>query len=325
MKSTPTTTTYATAFEEDVAKGLTSFPKYLLSKYIYDEKGDKLFQQIMNMSEYYLTNCELGILQQHTAAIADSFNSKKGFDLIELGAGDGKKTKVLLKHLVGKNYDFNYLPVDISQHVLDELEGALKTEIPGVKIKTQQGTYFKTLEKLADYNSRKKVIMVLGSNIGNLLHEKAIDFLKNICEAMSEEDMLFMGFDQKKDPQKILDAYNDPHGITEAFNKNLLVRMNNELEADFNTDEFKHWETYNPETGTAASYLVSKKEQQVKIDKLNLDIHFDAWETIHTEISQKYDDNIVQWLAEEAGLAVTGEFSDSENCYKNYIFRRKDF
>ena len=324
MKSTPTTTKYETAFEEDVAKGLTSFPKYLLSKYIYDEKGDKLFQKIMNMPEYYLTNCELGILQSHTASIADSFNSEKGFDLIELGAGDGKKTKVLLKHLVAKNYDFDYLPVDISQHVLDELEEALKTEIPGVNIKTQQGTYFKTLEKLADYNSRKKVIMVLGSNIGNLLHEKAIDFLKNICEAMSEEDMLFMGFDQKKDPQIILDAYNDPHGITEAFNKNLLVRMNNELEADFNTDDFKHWETYNPETGTAASYLVSKKEQQVKIDKLGLDIHFDAWETIHTEISQKYDDNIVQWLAKEAGLEVIEEFSDSENCYKNYIFRRKD-
>ena len=298
MKSTPTTTKYDTAFEEDVAKGLTSFPKYLLSKYIYDKKGDKLFQQIMNMPEYYLTNCELGIIEQHTASIADSFNGKNGFDLIELGAGDGKKTKVLLKHLVAKHYDFNYLPVDISQHVLDELEEALKTEIPGVKIRTQQGTYFKTLEKLADYNSRKKVIMVLGSNIGNLLHEKAIDFLKNICEAMSEEDMLFMGFDQKKNPQQILDAYNDPHGITEAFNKNLLVRMNNELDADFNIEDFKHWETYNPETGTASSYLVSSKQQQIKIDKLGLTIHFDA---------------------------VTDEFSDSENCYKNYIFRRKTF
>ncbi|MDN3595249.1 L-histidine N(alpha)-methyltransferase [Zunongwangia endophytica] len=324
MKATPTTAKYETAFEEDVAKGLTSFPKYLLSKYIYDEKGDKLFQQIMAMPEYYLTNCELGIIQQHTASIADSFNSKKGFDLIELGAGDGKKTKVLLKHLVDKNYDFNYLPVDISQHVLDELENSLKTEIPGVNIKTQQGTYFKTLEKLADYNSRKKVILVLGSNIGNLMHAKAIDFLKNICNAMSEEDMLFMGFDQKKDPQIILDAYNDPNGITEAFNKNLLTRMNKELEADFNTEDFKHWETYNPETGTASSYLVSKKEQQVKIDKLGLDINFAAWETIHTEISQKYDDDIVNWLAKEAGLEVTDEFSDSEKCYKNYIFRKKD-
>ncbi len=294
MKARPTTTIYETAFEEDVAKGLTSFPKYLLSKYIYDEKGDKLFQQIMAMPEYYLTNCELEILQQHTASIADSFNSKKGFDLIELGAGDGKKTKVLLKHLVAKNYDFTYLPVDISQHVLAQLKTSLKTEIPGVKIQTQQGTYFKTLEKLADYNSRKKVIMVLGSNIGNLLHEKAIDFLRNICLAMSEEDLLFMGFDQKKEPQKILEAYNDPHGITEAFNKNLLIRINKEMNADFNTDNFKHWETYNPETGTARSYLVSKKEQEVKIDKLGLSIHFNAWETIHTEISQKYDDDIIK-------------------------------
>ena len=163
------------------------------------------------------------------------------------------------------------------------------------------------------------MILVLGSNIGNLLHENAIEFLKNIQEAMTAEDKLFMGFDQKKDPQNILDAYNDETGITEAFNKNLLARINKELDADFNLDNFKHWEVYDPESGTAKSYLVSKVQQKVAINKLELEVHFDAWESIHTEISQKYDDAVVEWLAEEAGLEIQTSFQDNENCYKNYI------
>ena len=321
MKTTPTT--FQSAFEEDVYKGLTSFPKYLLSKYIYDQKGDKLFQQIMEMPEYYLTNCELNILEHHKTAIAEIFNTEGGFDLIELGAGDGKKTKILLQHLVAKKYDFNYLPIDISQHVLEELRDSLRNEIPEVKVKIQQGTYFKTLENLADYNNRRKVILVLGSNIGNLLHENAINFLRNIQKAMNFEDRLFMGFDQKKDPQKILDAYNDKTGITEAFNKNLLARINKELDANFNLDNFKHWETYDPETGTAKSYLVSKAKQKVAIKKLELEVCFDAWESIHTEISQKYDDAVVAWLAKEAGLEIQTSFQDQDNWFKNYIFQKK--
>lgn len=319
-----TATSFSSAFEEDVYLGLTSHPKYLLSKYIYDKKGDKLFQEIMELPEYYLTNCEYSILKDHAAEIADAFNSKKGFDLIELGAGDGKKTKVLLRHLLKAEADFTYQPIDISENVLEELEGSLKKEFPRLDVKIQQGTYFKTLERLADYNTRKKVIMLLGSNIGNLLHKDAIDFLRNIREAMSEDDMLFMGFDQKKHPQIILDAYNDPTGVTAAFNKNHLTRINRELEANFKPDSFLHWETYDPESGTAKSFLVSKEEQTVNIKGLNLDVHFDKWETIHTEISQKYDDPVVNWLATEAGLKVISSFTDEKGYYKDYVFVRKN-
>jgi len=322
MKNPPQTM-FESAFAEDTYKGLTSYPKYLLSKYIYDKKGDKLFQKIMDMPEYYLTSSEFDILKLNAEAIAKYFCSDSGLDLIELGAGDGKKTKIILKELVEMNAEFDYLPVDISQHVLDELEASLSEEIPEVNVKLQQGTYFKTLEKLSEYNTRKKVIIVLGSNIGNLNHKEAVDFLANIAQAMSEEDMLFMGFDQKKHPQRVLDAYNDPTGITKDFNKNLMVRINSELKGDFNIDNFLHWETYDPETGTAKSFLVSKKQQKVTIKNLELEVNFDAWESIHTEISQKYDDSIVNWLADEAGLTVEKSFSDKENCYKNYIFRRK--
>lgn len=316
-------TKFASAFEEDVYLGLTSDPKHLSSKYFYDKKGDKLFQDIMNLPEYYLTNCEYNILKTNTQEIANAFAGENGFDLIELGAGDGKKTKLLLKYLDDNKIDFDYLPVDISQNALDELQDSLKKELPTVSVKPQQGTYFKTLERLSDYNSRKKVILVLGSNIGNLLHKDAIDFLMQIQEAMSPDDMLFMGFDQKKDPQIILDAYNDPTGVTAAFNKNVLERINSELNADFNLDSFSHWETYNPETGTAKSFLVSRIKQKVTIKNLDLSVNFEEWESIHTEISQKYDDTIVDWLANQADLKVTDSFADDKDYYKNYIFRKK--
>lgn len=321
MKNQQITST--SAFAQDVQEGLTSFPKFLSSKYIYDEKGDKLFQEIMNLPDYYLTNCEYSILEKHTAAIADQFNSEKGFDLIELGAGDGKKTKILLRHLVAKNYDFSYLPIDISKYILERLEEALKEEMPKLEVHIQEGMYFKVLDKLADYNHRKKVIIVLGSNIGNLSHKKAIEFLQNIQAAMDEDDMLFMGFDQKKNPQTILDAYNDKTGVTEAFNKNLLARINKELDANFDLEKFKHWETYDPETGTAKSFLVSLADQSVEIPGLDLSINFKKWESIHTEISQKYTDDVVEWLANQAGLKIKEFFTDEKKFYKNYVFQRK--
>ena len=172
-------------------------------------------------------------------------------------------------------------------------------------------------------NNMKKIILFLGSNIGNLLHPQAIEFLKSVQELMQEEDLFFVGFDQKKNPQTILDAYNDKTGITEAFNKNVLTRINNEMKADFNPDEFLHWEVYDPESGTAKSYLVSKKEQSVWIEKLRLKVDFKAWETIHTEISQKYDDRTVHWLADKSGLQIENVFVDSKGYYKNYVFGKR--
>ncbi|CAZ94937.1 L-histidine N(alpha)-methyltransferase [Zobellia galactanivorans] len=314
---------FKTQFEEDVYKGLSDFPKHLSSKYFYDQKGDKLFQDIMHMPEYYLTRKEYDILKQHTAEIAEKFamgNPK--FKLIELGAGDGKKTKILLKYLSENNFDVKYQPIDISQSVLDGLEKSLHKELPDLQVEPQHGTYFEALEKINLENGTKKVILFLGSNIGNLLHEHAIAFLKSVQELMQEDDLLFIGFDMKKNPQTILDAYNDPSGITEAFNKNVLARINTELDGNFDLDKFLHWEVYDPETGTAKSYLVAKEAQTVSIDKLGLLIDFAPWETIHTEISQKYDDKVVAWLADNAGLKIETEFSDPEKEYKNFVFKK---
>jgi len=316
------TISFQNKFEEEVFEGLTSFPKHISSKYFYDEKGDQLFQDIMNLPEYYLTNSEFEVISNNKKALAEIFNGKEGFDLIELGAGDGRKTKVLLKYLSENKYDFNFLPIDISQNALDQLQASLDLELPKVNVKPQQGTYFGVLEQLSSYSERKKVILLLGSNIGNLLHPQAILFLKNLQQSMGEDDLLFMGFDQKKNPQTVLDAYNDQTGVTADFNKNILTRINRELDADFDLDNFLHWEVYDPETGTAKSFLVSKKEHAVTIGNLNQEICFKEWETIHTEISQKYDDSIVEWLADESGLKIDNQFTDSKNYFKNYLFSK---
>ncbi len=311
-------------FEEDVYTGLTDFPKHLSSQYFYDAAGDRLFQDIMDMPEYYLTDSEYTILDTYKEEIANLFSSgSEGFNLIELGAGDGKKTKILLNCFLRKNMQFKYVPVDISQHALDQLGSSLNMEFPELQVEPLRATYFEALEQLNAMEYSKKVVLFLGSNIGNLLHSHAIQFLRSIGQRMIVGDLLFIGCDQKKNPQIILDAYNDPAGITEAFNKNVLKRINRELQANFNPDQFLHWEVYDPETGTAKSFLVSREEQLVSIKALDLVISFKQWETIHTEISQKYDDKIVNWLAEQSGLQLVTQFSDPRNYFKNYVFKTK--
>lgn len=308
-------------FENEVRTGLAGFPKRLSSKFIYDKKGDRLFQQIMEMPTYYLYNCEYEILERHSKQLSKLFcNEDKTVSLIDLGAGDGKKTKILLRYMVQNNFDIVYKPVDISQTILEELKDSLKKELPTLQVEPEKGEYFQVLNKLKTYNKTKKVILVLGSNIGNLLHPKAIEFMSSLKDALNPDDLLFMGFDQKKNPQTILDAYNDSEGITAAFNKNILYRINNEFDADFEPEKFIHWEVYNPETGTAKSYLVATEDMDVKIRNLAMDVHFEKWETIHVEISQKYTDAVVSWLADESGLRIINSFTDSREYYRNYIF-----
>ena len=323
MKTT-TKIEFQNTFEKEVYEGLTAFPKRLSSKWFYDKKGDKLFQKIMELPEYYLTSCEYNIIEKHQEEIAKLFDEPQGFDLVELGAGDGKKTKILLEKFYEENLEFTYRPIDISASVLEELEESIQEKWPQLDIQTEQGMYFDVLKKLGNRDTaRKMVIMVLGSNIGNLTHPQAIDFLVNIRKSMQPEDLLFMGLDQKKDPQLILNAYNDTQGITEEFNKNILRRINTELDSNFNTEAFKHWPVYDPETGTAKSFLVSTIQQKVTLKKLNIEVNFAPWESIHTEISQKYDDNVVQWLAQEAGLEITAQFSDTQKQFTDYAFKRK--
>jgi dimethylhistidine N-methyltransferase len=321
MQYTKIALTDISEFEKEVIEGLTDSPKHLSSMYFYDKKGDRLFQDIMAMPTYYLTDSEYEILESNKEEITNLFTGFGAFDLIELGAGDGKKTKILLKEFSDKNIDFTYVPIDISENALNQLQNSIEKELPKVQVQTFQGTYFEALKEINNRKNRK-IILFLGSNIGNLEHKQAVGFMSKIQELMQPEDLLFMGFDQKKNPQTILDAYNDKEGVTAAFNKNVLARINTELNANFDLDQFLHWEVYNPENGTAKSYLVSKIEQTVQIENLELTVHFKQWETIHTEISQKYDDEIINWLAKKSGLKMTTSYESTSFFYKNCVFKK---
>lgn len=307
-------------FKSDTLNGLSANPKYLLSKYFYDSKGSELFEDIMRMPEYYLTDCELEIFQNHKQQIAGAFeNPENEFELIELGAGDGLKTKVLLAHLLENKNKFKYIPIDISAKAIHNLQDDLETKLPLLNVDGLIGDYFQLIDGLND--SKQKVVLFLGSNIGNLDEKKSIHFLRQLNEVLNPKDQLLIGFDLKKDPEIILPAYNDPHGLTAAFNLNLLSRINNELDADFIPENFFHQETYDKDTGTAKSFLVSKKLQSVQIRKLEKTFRFNENEKIFMERSQKYDLPMIEALAGKTGFEITANYFDSRKWFVNSLWR----
>lgn len=308
------------AFLKDVLKGLYSSPKYLESKYFYDQKGDSIFQQIMHSPEYYPTNCELEILSEQTGDIVQSILARhENFDLVELGAGDALKSTYLLKYLAHQDIEFTYYPIDISGNVIDNLHMKLPEQIPGLNIHGLKGEYFNMLKSAYSRSGKPKLVLFLGSNIGNMLPEEALYFCIKLKEHLSPGDLLLIGFDLKKDPQTILDAYNDKQGFTRNFNLNLLTRINRELDADFNLDSFRHFPTYNPENGACHSYLVSLKDQQVTI--AGHEIQFEANETIHMEISQKYTVEQTNDLAKATGFTPVEYYYDSKGWFLDAIWR----
>jgi L-histidine N-alpha-methyltransferase len=314
------TTDKADQFYQDVIKGLKSTPKRLSSKYFYDANGDKLFQDLMNCEEYYPTDCELEIFTEQTAEICQAMMANgEAFDLIELGAGDATKSTFLLKYLLEQKADFTYLPIDISDNVISYLNITLPVTLPGLKITGLNGDYFDMLKKAASISNRRKVVMFLGSNIGNMPVIDAENFCKELRNHLSTGDMLLIGVDLKKNPKTILAAYNDKDGITKRFNLNLLERINRELNADFDVAKFEHYPTYDPETGSCKSYLISLEDQQVKI-RGKESVSFAKDEYIYMEISQKY--NVIQTnqMAAASGFKPLNIFFDSKKWFIDAVW-----
>jgi dimethylhistidine N-methyltransferase len=313
-----------TNFAKDVEKGFNGNPKYLDSKYFYNEKGDQLFRQIMQLDEYYLTDCEFEILKENAELYRTLFlDSETHFSLVELGAGDGLKTKVLLQHFTDKQTRFSYLPIDISNNVLNILKNQVNKEIPELEVEPYPGDYFNALGRMSTGEQDRKVILFLGSTIGNFKYEEAVHFLKELNSQMTTKDLLLIGFDLKKDPNVILKAYNDKKGITAAFNLNLLERINQELDGEFDIEQFYHYPNYDPATGEAKSYLVSKKEQIINVGKLGQRFHFLKGEPIFMEISKKYDLQSIKLLAEESNFTMKNNFFDSKLYFANSLWQKK--
>ncbi|WP_373495936.1 L-histidine N(alpha)-methyltransferase, partial [Aquiflexum sp.] len=253
--------------------------KHLPSKYFYDEKGSRIFQEIMHMEEYYLPRCELEILNEKSRQIANEIYHKE-FDIIELGAGDGSKTLIFLEEVLKSDKKPTYIPMDISSDILEVNRRYIKAKLPELIVEPVAGDYLYTLKSLA-LNSKPRLVMFMGSNIGNFPGEKALEFIRLVNAYLNLGDYFLMGVDLKKNPQVIRDAYNDKGGVTRRFNLNLLERINRELGADFNIQAFEHYGVYNPLDGAALSFLVSMQEQDVHI--ADHTFHFDKYETIHTE------------------------------------------
>ncbi|RBQ07609.1 L-histidine N(alpha)-methyltransferase [Pedobacter miscanthi] len=315
-----TTTDNRTQFLQETLTGLRAEPKFMLSKYFYDATGDRIFQQIMEMEEYYLTNAEMEILQYQSAQLSQAISANgTAFDLIELGAGDATKSIHLLKSLLDKQAEFSYLPIDISEHVISDLEENLPKKLPALDIKGLNGDYFDMLKRATELSDRRKVVLFMGANIGNMTISEAESFCLSLKKRLSPNDLLIIGFDLKKNPQQILAAYNDKGGITRSFNLNLLQRINKELDGNFNVDQFEHYATYDPASGACKSYLISLKNQIVNIG--HDAIHFAENEYVFMEISQKYSLNDIDELAEKTGFKPLQRFFDQHQYFVDAIWK----
>ncbi|MGV3460841.1 MAG: L-histidine N(alpha)-methyltransferase [Flavobacterium sp.] len=314
-------TTLYSAFATDVLEGLTAERKHLSSKYFYDDNGSRIFMQIMKMPEYYPTGCEFEILAQQSDTILEKTGFTGKFNIVEFGSGDGIKTKQLLKAFTNKNANFTYIPIDISQKALDALEINILNSLPLIDMKPKRGDYFEVLHELSATET-PNLFLFLGGNIGNYKAADAQVLLDDFYSGMKKGDKLLMGIDLQKNPHTIQKAYDDPHGITKAFNINLLSRINNELDADIKLDQFDFYCHYNPQNGEVNSYLVSLKKQHFHSSVLNTTFHFEKDELIWTELSKKYILHEIEFLAENSGFTVINNFMDCRHYFTDTLWEK---
>lgn len=307
-------------FLRDVVSGLKSEPKYLFSKYFYDSRGDKLFERIMRTKDYYPTRCELEIFKNQRSSIADQvLKGKKKLDIIALGPGDSSKTIYLIEELVNRGAIEKYFPIDISAHIIRTLKPVFIKKFPEISFNGMAGEYFDKLPKVLEISKNTRLVFFVGATIGNFLPDQMLDFCRHLRENLRRGDMVLIGFDLKKDPRKILAAYNDSEGWTARFNLNILRRINRELDGNFNESRFVHFPTYDPLSGACKSFLISKAEQQVHIDKYIFS--FDRGEPVHTEVSQKYDPAQIERAAGISGFKQVAAYTDSKKYFVDVLWK----
>ena len=295
-------------------------PRSLPSLHLYDAAGSRIFQRIMELEEYYPTRCEEEILEVHGEAIVAPFLGRR-CTLVDLGAGDGTKTRLLLSHLHRNCPNLRYAPVDISASALLKSSAEMSVAFPGLEVAPVAAEY---AEGLLWLGTREKsggafLVLFLGSNIGNLEHGEARRLLVKLREALRPGDHVLVGFDLLKDLGVLRRAYDDPRGVTAAFNLNLLSRMNRELQADFDLSAFAHRATFDPRRPAMESWLESLRDQVVTVAGRRFP--FVASERIHTEISCKYREADVTAFARAAGFAEVGHFRDRRSWFLDALWR----
>ena len=313
----------ANAFARDVLEGLSSRPRFLHPKYFYDDLGSQLFEAICRLPEYYLTRAESDILARYGDEIVASVEGP--VRLVELGSGSADKTRYLIEALLGSQKELHYFPVDISDVSLERSSEELLHVYPRLRIIAYAADYFTALQALGDAGvigrqDKRTIALFLGSNIGNFDSEESRVFLRAIRKILHPGDGLLIGADLKKSTDVLLAAYNDALGITSAFNRNLLVRINRELGGDFDVRKFEHHAHYNDRLGRVEIHLVSLAPQTVRIPAIDLEFQLEQGESIHTENSYKFDLEQLAELARETGFSLERTWHDSAGLFSFNLF-----
>jgi L-histidine N-alpha-methyltransferase len=306
-------------FADDVEKGLGSQSKYLKPKYFYDQIGSKIFEQICIQPEYYITHIESDILRNNSPNIVSMCNGD--ISIVELGSGSSSKTRILLEHTLEKQTFLYYFPIDVSHNILHQTVRNLSSDFSNLRTIGISSDYAIGIEKATELIitqspvTSRKLILFLGSSIGNFEPFEARSFLQMLKDLMNNKDLLLVGFDLQKEPKIIDAAYNDRAEMTAKFNLNLLSRINRDLGGEFDIKKFNHYAFYNKNKERIEMHLVSKVDQNVHIQIIDATFRFKEGESIHTENSYKYSLEQIQLLAEESGFELKTNFLDQRKWF----------
>jgi len=294
---------------EEVIEGLSSYPKVLPCKLLYDERGSQLFEKITELEEYYLTRTEMSIMEEYIGEIASRVGPERM--LIEYGSGSSVKTRVLLDHLIRPAA---YVPIDISRDHLMKSAAGIAAAYPHIEVAPVCADYSKAIRIPAVTKPVSgRVVYFPGSTIGNFHPSEAVEFLKTVVEVCGPRGGLIIGVDLKKSPDVLLRAYNDRNGVTAQFNLNILVRLNRVLGSDFQTDQFNHVAVYDPAAGRIEMHLISMDDQVVRID--GVEIAFVKGENIWTESSYKFTPDEFAEIAGASGFTVDRVWTDDQDLF----------
>jgi L-histidine Nalpha-methyltransferase len=299
--------------------GLTSRPRWLSCRWLYDEEGSRLFEAICEQPEYYPTRAELAILRERAGEIADAL--PPGGSLVELGSGSALKTRVLIEALIARDGALRYVPIDISRTMLEASSRELLEEYPELEVLGVAAEYGAGLRELRRRVPGPKLVLWLGSNVGNFERHEAAAFLAELGAGLSTDDRLLLGVDLRKDARVLERAYDDAAGVTAAFGLNLLARINRELGGEFDLDGFRHRAHYDEREGRVEMHLESLRAQHVRIAAIDLELDFAEGETIHTENSYKYSVAEIDALAAEGGFEVESRWFDAERRFSLQALR----
>jgi L-histidine Nalpha-methyltransferase len=299
-------------------EGLSATPRWLPARLFYDDAGSALFEQITELPEYYLTRTERAIFESYAGEILRA--AGQSLTLVELGAGTASKTCILIEELLQRQARALFYPIDVSLSALQEAVRQLERKFPQLRVNPIVADYTGGVEALSRVSGRK-LVLYIGSSIGNFEPDESVRILRRIRRAMRAGDALLLGADFAKSSKILLPAYDDPQGVTAAFNKNILARLNRELDADFNLDAFRHVALWNKRCSRMEIYLESACEQRVFLPALDLDVGFAAGERIHTENSYKYTMEMIETILLESGFTLEQSWHDRRKWFGVHLAR----